>query len=136
MKVYQTLSKICQAITAFLSEELIPLKEALEHYSVYSLVGASGTFEVLENILIGKRQHPNYASIEVDQFYPLYQKIRDTTIEQRIEMEEVPATRVDMIVVALILIDFILQLGAITQIEVSAYAVKEGLLAESLENNF
>jgi exopolyphosphatase/guanosine-5'-triphosphate,3'-diphosphate pyrophosphatase len=42
--------------------------------------------------------------------------------------------RVDMIVVAAVLIDFTLENYAINKIRVSAYALKEGMLSQLLQN--
>jgi exopolyphosphatase/guanosine-5'-triphosphate,3'-diphosphate pyrophosphatase len=44
--------------------------------------------------------------------------------------------RADMIVVACVLIDFVLRSYAFTHIRASAYALKEGLLAEMLNAEF
>lgn len=124
------------ATISFLSAKLSPLVAAIQKYPVHSLVGASGTFDVLENILVAEKPHPAYATIDKAAFFPLYQQFLQTTVEERLAMEGVPASRADMIIVALILIDYVLKLDQIPQIEVSAYAMKEGMIKELIENNF
>ena len=47
-------------------------------------------------------------------------------------MKGMPQDRVDMIVVALILIEVVLEMAGIRQITVSAYAMKEGMLYEMM----
>lgn len=47
-------------------------------------------------------------------------------------MEGIPESRVDMIVVALVLLRYVVRLAGIRQITVSAYALKEGMLAEMI----
>ena len=120
------------AAKAFIDRFLNPLQKALQQFPASILVGASGTFEVLEFLLAKDKVHPTYAYVNVSDFHPFYQKIRQTTIEERLRLKEIPDTRADMIVVAVILIDYIINLVDIKQIIVSKYAMKEGILAELL----
>ena len=119
-----------EAIEAFLETHLGPMFAVLKEQAPSILLGASGTFDVLERILVEKKETPSFSSFPVSEFYPLYNKFLQTTLEERLDMENLPSTRVDMVVVALILINTVLAKGPFSKIGVSAYAMKEGILAE------
>ncbi len=118
------------AIRRFLHRRLHLLYDSLEKYPVSTLIGASGTFDVLENILAKDQNTENHAFVEVEDFYPLYYQLLNSTLEERLAMEDIPDTRADMIVVAMILVEVILEKAQIQEIIVSNYAMKEGILSE------
>jgi exopolyphosphatase/guanosine-5'-triphosphate,3'-diphosphate pyrophosphatase len=113
-----------------LSQTLEPLKEVLKDYPVNNLIGASGTFDVLEMILVKEKISDFHSEISAADFEPLYQNFLKTTLEERLQMPDLPRDRADMIIVALILIDYIVDLAKIEKITISAYAMKEGMLSE------
>ena len=49
-------------------------------------------------------------------------------------MSDIPDTRAKLIIVAMILIQFILEKATIQDIWVSSYAMKEGILTEMIES--
>ncbi|HMQ50450.1 MAG TPA: hypothetical protein PKA00_23680 [Saprospiraceae bacterium] len=118
------------AVRAFLQEALTPLQQALRQYPCHRLVGASGTFDVLEYFLCTGRPGPNWAVVDLERFPSLYQQLVHSTLEERKGMEGLPLDRVDMIVVALILVQVVIEIAGITRMDVSAYAMKEGMLYE------
>ena len=122
------------AIRRFLQRRLHLLYDALEKYPTTVLVGASGTFDVLEYVLAKEQNYPNHAFVKVEDFYPLYYQLINSTLEERLAMKDIPDTRADMIIVAVILIDVILEKAQIQQIIVSNYAMKEGVLAELMDD--
>lgn len=117
-------------LNTFLTQQLNPLFDAIRQFPVSILVGASGTFDVLENILAKSQEQLHHAVINVSDFYPLCQLLCAATRKERLEMKDIPDTRVDMIVVALLLIRFILEQTKVRQIFVSNYAMKEGMMTE------
>ncbi len=119
-----------RAVQMHLTETLAPVREMLRNHPVSTLIGASGTFDVLENVLSKEEVTGLYSEFAAEKFYPLYDKFLTTTLEERLQMQGLPADRADMIVVALILIDYVLKIAKIEKITVSAFAMKEGMLAE------
>lgn len=111
----------------YIDSFLPPLKKAVQQYPTTTLVGASGTFDVLE-FLLAKVSFPTYSEVPVDQFPPLYQHLLHSTTAERYAFKDIPDERADMIVVAVILIEYILQTINIKKILVSKYAMKEGIL--------
>lgn len=121
-----------EIIEAYLQDTLSPLFNQLKTFKTPNLIGASGTFDVLENLLTHTERSRFSATIEVENFYPLYKNIAKMNLEERHAAEGIPSSRADMIVVAMILIDFIIRKAGIKKIMVSAYAMKEGILWEMI----
>ncbi|MCO6476759.1 MAG: hypothetical protein J5I94_09060 [Phaeodactylibacter sp.] len=126
------LAEETEEIHEFLHGQLAPLAEALGRFPAQRLVGASGTFDVLEFFLSEEKAHPLSATIPAEKFLPFYERVVRMDDGQRRDIKGMPSDRVDMIVVALILVDVILEMAGIRQITVSAYAMKEGMLYEMM----
>lgn len=115
-------------IRRFLDEQLAPLMEALSRFPVQHLIGASGTFDILADLLSSPGDGP--PAFELENLRSFYRKIRQSTQPERLRMEGLPESRADMIVVALILLDYTLQKCGASKVIVSSYALKEGMLHE------
>jgi len=122
-----------RATHQFLTKALQPLQAALQRHPVRILVGASGTFDVLENILVRQKDHAHHSHMEASEFPAFYNQIIHTTLAERLAMQGMPAERADMIVVALILLNYVLVSAKIESVIISAFAMKEGVLAELME---
>ncbi|NUQ25958.1 MAG: exopolyphosphatase [Saprospiraceae bacterium] len=118
------------AVQHFLDQQLAPLHQALSRHPVQQLIGAAGTFDVLESLLATSKPTPNSAVIPLAGFFPLYYQLLNASVEGRHHMEGIPEDRADMIVVAMILIDYVLRMADIRQLTVSSFALKEGMLVE------
>jgi len=115
----------------YLEGALSDLWEALRRYPVGSLIGASGTFDVIDNLLLDSAvKPPLYGRIPLQAFEPLYHQLIETTLEQRLAMPGIPEERAEMVVVALVLLRHVLRKSQVTDIYTSVYALKEGMLEE------
>lgn len=114
----------------FLERTLQPLKSALNPPPCQSLVGASGTFDVIENMLAQEEHGPHCAEIDASRLGLVNGYIIASDLETRLAMDKMPPERADMIVVALLLLEYVCKVAGIQTIYVSAYAMKEGMLAE------
>ncbi|MET4108644.1 phosphatase [Hymenobacter sp. UYP22] len=121
---------------AYLREVLQPLAEAMQQFRPVGLVGASGSFDSLADMQLGRlrteAELPPSSDLTFEGFRHSYQQMLSLTHEQRVALPGILPMRADMLVVASVLIDYVLQLTGITNIRTSAYALKEGLLAEML----
>ena len=117
-------------------ENLIPLVNAVHQYAPEKLVGSSGTFDTLVDIdfqhRTGDRAPKNQTdfTLPIEEFYRIYALILSGNHEERMAIPGMIALRVDMIVVAVCLIDYILKSYGISQMQISSFALKEGVLAE------
>ncbi len=121
------------SLRRFLARELAPLHTALKQYPAQTLVGASGIFDVIEELLVPTKAHQLFSQLPAHHLRPLFERIIPTTLAQRQQMAEVPAERADMIVVAFLLIDYLIRKAGMQTITISAYAMKEGMLFEMME---
>lgn len=113
----------------FVDEMVGDLAMLLTKYSIKTLVGASGTFDVIGD-LAGAGSQEHYFEVDVADVNAIIQEISTMSYEARSKDHRIPASRVDMIVVALLLLQRILSLSAFEKVGISAYALKEGIAAE------
>ncbi len=115
----------------FVEIALTELWDAVKQYPAPTLVGASGTFDVIELLLIDAATKPElYGWVDLPQFEPLYSLLRRSTLAERRAIAGMPPERVEMVVVAVILIRYVLRRAGIREIYTSSYALKEGMLEE------
>jgi exopolyphosphatase/guanosine-5'-triphosphate,3'-diphosphate pyrophosphatase len=129
-----------EAEKLYLQEKLGSLTEAVTRCKPTVLIGSSGTFDTLCDIDSQRkgidRQQDSCpeADLALADFYEIYEDMLRKNRTERLAIPGMMEMRVDMIVVAMILIDFVLENYAINKIRVSAYALKEGLLSQLLQN--
>ena len=122
----------------FLEEALQPLTAAVTHYQPCLLIGSSGTFDTLCDIDVKRKgldrdcDPCTEAELALPDFYQIYDDILKKSRAERLAIPGMLEMRVDMIVVACILIDQVLESYDLKKIRVSAYALKEGLLSQAL----
>ncbi|MDX1477587.1 MAG: hypothetical protein R3301_07750 [Saprospiraceae bacterium] len=122
------------AMDAFLTSQLRDLLNLLEQYPDCALVGASGTFEVIEAIV---SEHPGSAPISMFQpaaFQPIYQRLLGQDLAARLADPAIPPSRARYLVVAMHLVAFVLNRVHNDLAFISAYAMKEGIITEMIEN--
>jgi len=121
---------------AYLAEKLAPLAAAVEHFRPAGLVGASGSFDTLADLQAGRvhseAEQPPMRELALSSFQENLRHLLSLNHEQRVALPGMFPMRADMLVVAAVLIDYVLTTFGITTIRTSAYALKEGLLAEML----
>ena len=115
---------------------LAPLAAAIQHHQPVGLVGASGSFDSLADMQIGQlrteAEVPPCTELTLASFQASYRHLLSGNHEQRKALPGILPMRADMLVVAAVLIDYVLGISGITHLQTSAYALKEGLLAEML----
>ncbi|ADB36168.1 phosphatase [Spirosoma linguale] len=119
----------------YFQEQLLPLANAIHQYEPTVLVGSSGSFDTLVDMWFmheqGHLPDPQQATftLPVAEFYRAYELLITRNHEERMQIPGMIELRVDMIVVAVCLIDFVLKTHGISQIRTSTYSLKEGVLA-------
>ncbi|MBD8490342.1 exopolyphosphatase [Echinicola sp. CAU 1574] len=122
-------------LKTYLEERLQPLITALEVYKPKRLVGASGTFDTLTDMYYASAHRTKTKTQKVfhlprTEFELLAQKLVTLNKDQRLKIPGMIPMRVDMIVVASCLIEFILQFVDASELVCSNYALKEGVIAK------
>ena len=129
-------------LQTYFDEILTPLFKFIEQFPVDLLVGAEGAFEsIYNNINLNKNDsfltssHLNAQEIAKDDFFEFYNIILKSTSEDRLIMSGIEPYRVEMIVPAAIFINYIVEKLKISNILVSWFSLKEGVIFEALKNN-
>ncbi|MBL4654383.1 MAG: exopolyphosphatase [Bacteroidia bacterium] len=119
-----------------LKKKLHSLIEAVNKFNPTILIGASGTFDTFVKILfyqgIVKNIIDNQTEFEVDiaKLKLLHYKLLKSNLKQRLKIKGMAAFRADMIVVASILTQFVIDEFNFKELKVSGYALKEGAIAQ------
>lgn len=118
------------ALISFVNLELQELKSEVQNLKIETLVGASGSFEVVESMNGKTISTDKISNASLDQYKRVSSKIIQAPFSERIKMEGLPISRAKLIVVAMILIDIVIEIINPNKIMISPYALKEGLLSE------
>ena len=124
----------------YCEEKLQPLVEAIRKYQPTGLVGASGTFDTLidiyyESMLQCKLTGQHVFELPREEFEKIFDLLKSKNREERLKIPGMIPMRVDMIVVASCLIDFILGYISVKEIICSHYSLKEGAVSRLLAEN-
>ncbi|GAB4236718.1 MAG: hypothetical protein Tsb0034_11480 [Ekhidna sp.] len=125
-------------LNEFLTEKLALLFEACKTHEPATLIGCSGTFDTLSDIHraaehIQVDEKATELPFTIDAFDTIYPHLIAMPREERLKIPGMIEMRVEMIVVASVLIRFILDELNIRDIRVSAFALKEGILFDVLD---
>lgn len=123
----------------YLESNLVELFEEVERYKPKTLIGSSGTFDTLSDIYrlkddMEKAPDTTEYPLTLTAFDQIFQELLIKTKDERLQIPGMIPLRVDMIVVACVLIDYIIDKLSIQDIRVSAYALKEGVLLNTLHS--
>jgi exopolyphosphatase / guanosine-5'-triphosphate,3'-diphosphate pyrophosphatase len=123
-----------EALYKHFETSLESLFEVLKKYNPDVFVGSSGTFDTLSDIFclthdIHKSPDDSETPLTIEGFYEIYNDLVSKNREQRMQIPGMIEMRVDMIVVACVLVKFLLEKHAFNRIRVSTYSLKEGVLA-------
>jgi len=118
-----------QNIEAHFELSLKDLFEALSQSPCLKLIGSSGSFDTLIDMISyrfndAERRKKKYCEIKTEEYHWAQQHIIESTLEERIATPGMIEMRADMIVISAILINFILKKTGIQQIKRSKYALK------------
>ena len=116
----------------FLDVRLSTLYAAIREHRPTVLIGSSGSFETLSEMYMAEAGIEPVSDSELpltfDAFEKLFEKLLTHPRKERLEIPGMVEMRVDMIVVASILIEHMLHIMQNTRIRVSVFALKEGVL--------
>lgn len=126
-----------QAELEFLADKLAPLTAAVAEFGpLAGLVGSSGSFDTLGDLTVGQVRReadlPPSTSLPVAEFEQYFAQLLTLDHAGRVALPGMFPMRADMLVVASVIIQYVLKTYELTNIRTSAFALKEGLLAELL----
>jgi len=128
-------------IENYLEQELQPLYSAMKKNPAVELIGSSGSFDSLAemiahrfydiSILKGKTEY----DFNFDDCEKMYEVSLTSTTRERLHMKGLTKMRVDMMVVSAIFVDFIILRLGLKKMRLSKYSLKEGVLWELLNSS-
>ena len=130
--------KEIKTIEDYLQQELQPLFEAVKKYPITELIGSSGSFDSLAEMVAHRfytaeiLNNKTEYTFNLDDCVIVYESILKSTNAERMQMKGLVAMRVDMIVISSILVHFIISSLNIEKMRLSTYSLKEGVLYEVL----
>lgn len=129
------LSGQVEDLMLYFERHLAPLVEAIGKFQPGTLIGASGTFDTLTDMYYASclktksREQKNYL-LPKGAFDEIFLKLISLNKSERLMIPGMIPMRVDMIVVAVVLIEHIFKKGGFSEVICSTYALKEGVIAQ------
>jgi exopolyphosphatase/guanosine-5'-triphosphate,3'-diphosphate pyrophosphatase len=123
----------------YLLEELEPLFKAVKKYPITEMIGSSGSFDSLAEMIAYKYYDISILkgiteySFSMDDCYEIYLQLLKSTNEERKQMKGLIAMRVDMMVISAIFVHLIITKLGVEKMRLSRYSLKEGILAQMAE---
>lgn len=122
------------ALENFLHDELEELKRVLEATGPYYLVGASGSFEVIQDVLPKLEEGDHWAELDISALESYLDDIIKLDYIKRRVRAEIPQERLDYIVVAYLLIRYLVRHFPPKRLYYSDYALKEGIIISAVSD--
>lgn len=127
-----------KSIMDYQCKELASLIEAAKQFKPIELIGSSGAFDSVVDMISGEFNTPctneqdTEYSINLSQYQFIRDKIIASTLQERYHMKGLIGMRADMMVISILLIEFILNELEIKKIRVSSFSLKEGVIGKKL----
>lgn len=121
-------------IEKYLNTELKTLFNAVNHHPIQELIGSSGAFDSFVEIMDEKfinhqvKTNENCREYSLNKFNQISEIIIQSTLKDREEMKGLIPMRVEMIVVAVILVQFVLKKIQPQRMKSTTWSLKEGAM--------
>ena len=119
---------------SYFDDQLLPLLEACKKHKPLELIGSSGAFDSIVDMMAGEYDVETLSDkkteyeIDLEKYFPLAKKIIASTYDQRLKTKGLIEMRVDMIVISCLFVDYILTRLELKKLRVSTYSLKEGVI--------
>jgi exopolyphosphatase/guanosine-5'-triphosphate,3'-diphosphate pyrophosphatase len=127
-------SEEIRVLEDYFRQELAPLIEVVKKEKPLSLIGASGSFDTFQAMIMRRRglDSDNLFGREISlkDYSRLHKALIRSTKEERIAMPGMEPVRVEMIVAATIFVSFVMRACKISHLHHSEFALKEGVISE------
>ncbi len=129
-----------KSLRNYLQNELKELLLEIQEFNIRTVVGSSGSFETLGQVIASRQKKDittlNEFTFTPTDFKPVFEQMIKLNTVKRLEIPGMDRQRVDMIVPGSILVDFILShLPTVNTLKVSNYALKEGMIYNYVEEH-
>lgn len=124
----------------FISDELQPLKVALEQLKPSVLIGCSGSFDTFSDVMGHKYEdlkpgcHPAANKLDAQKLEELFETLMTNTSAERLEMDGMSPDRAENIPYAVAISKWVLEQCDVDSIFRSQYALREGVMNRLSKN--
>jgi len=120
------------------AEELRDLFKALQDHPAQTLVGSSGTMENIAEMIANRQSITasvtlNELTYSVEDYRSFHREFIKMGHDKRLSQKGLEDKRVDIILPGLVLLDFLIDKGAIQQVKISESALREGMILEYID---
>lgn len=121
-----------ETVYEYLIDTLQSLFQAVPTNGPTILVGSSGTFDTFKDIYLAA--HPTmeynqkFLDISTDNFLEMYEKISQSTLQERLQIPGMSAFRAEMMVASVVSVNTIIKHYNFPTIRTCSYSMKEGIL--------
>jgi exopolyphosphatase/guanosine-5'-triphosphate,3'-diphosphate pyrophosphatase len=128
-------------MNAYLEAQLVSLFIATEAYRPVELIGSSGAFESIIEMIHGElggepfTGHKTEYVIGLDDYSRISEMVVTSTMAGRKKLKGLVPMRYDMIVICCLMVDFIIKSFNLHKMRVSTYSLKEGALIDHIMHN-
>ncbi len=123
----------------YFNSELEELFQEASKYDVKTLIGSSGSFDTFASMISCRFQEDdavkaksNSFCVDLELYSFLHETLISSTLEERKNMQGLEQLRIEMIVLASILVNFLIKKLNIKVLIQSDYALKEGVIYEMI----
>lgn len=134
-------SEEIKSVENYIDSNLGDLYKAIKKYKPNKLIGCSGTFDSFRSMILAKNggipdkvKKSNSYPIDLNDYAKLHDDLLQSTLEERKHMDGLELVRVEMIVLASIFVNFIINKLNIKSLTQSAFAIKEGMVDKVLNS--
>lgn len=118
-----------KSLSSLFEKELLEVFELCRNYNISQLIGSSGSFDTLVDILALEKsielEHTNY-KFELVDFQRLHKLMLSNDIKFRLQIPGMIPLRAELMPIATLLTNFILEKTGIEHLSMSKYSLKEG----------
>lgn len=120
-------------------KELTELFSAFETFKPFKLVGSSGSFDTFAEMIAHQFYAPDMIEnktsyiFKMKDYKAIHQELLNSTLSERLKIKGLISMRADMIVIASIFANYILKKFNLKKLQLSTYALKEGILSEYIK---
>lgn len=128
-------------LNAYLKSQLHPLSDAVATFKPTYLVGSSGAFDTFTEMELAHQKSTvkltalRMYEFPIESFFRMKAELESKNRESRLAIPGMIPLRVDMIVVAALLVDFLVNEYSLPRIKACTYALKEGVANTNFKNH-
>lgn len=122
-------------IEKFLIENTKELQSNLKSFSINTLIGTAGSFDVLNRGMKLKKGIKTF-ELSNNDFTEIFNSVAFTSEEERLSIKWIPRERQKLIVFAFSIIDFALKVSSAKRLRITSYSMKEGMIGELMKENY